>query len=220
MFWKIIKAILAVLFIPLAISSTKAFFLGLESLSVFNVNLFFITAGFFAYPVFHIVFFKPMYMYTMGHEITHVLATWLCGGKITSFHISSGGGSVTTTKTNLFITLGPYFVPFYTIMLFLLFWGLSRFYGATAFLNEFIFFIGFTMSFHIFMTVEVMKTRQPDLVNMGYLFSILFIYVANISIITLLLGIIFKDISFASFAKNTFVFTKGIYLGIFGSLFR
>jgi hypothetical protein len=215
---KILKILLAVLFAPVAIASTRAFFSGLNSLSFLNVNLFLLAGGFFAYPVLHIIFLKPMYIYALGHEIVHVLATWLCGGKITSFHISSGGGSVTTTKTNLFIRLSPYFVPIHTLFLGFLFWVISRFYDLSGFLNEFIFLVGFMMSFHIFMTIEVMKIRQPDIVKAGYLFSIFFIYAANIAVIFLVLSVVFKDISFMSFAKSTFIFAKSIYLSVFGRL--
>lgn len=219
MLWKAIKIALAILFVPVVISSTKAFFISLGDLSAIGVNLFLLRAGFFAYPIFHIVFLKPMYIYTWGHEIVHVLATWLCRGKVTSFNISRGGGSVTTTKTNLFIRLSPYFVPIHVIFLGFLFWAASKFYNVSGFFNEFIFLIGFTMGFHIFMTVEVMKMRQPDIVKVGYFFSILFVYTANIAVIFLVLSVMFKDISFVSFARNTFIFAKSIYLNIFWELF-
>jgi len=68
------------------------------------------------------------------------------------------------------------------------------------------------MGFHLIMTVEVMKTRQPDILKTGYLFSVLFIYVANISIALLALSFISDNISFVAFVKNTFVLSKDIYL--------
>ena len=76
------------------------------------------------------------------------------------------------------------------------------------------------MSFHVFMTIEAMKLRQPDIVKIGYLFSVCFIYVANISVILLVLSAIFRDISFLPFAKNTYAFTQGIYSSALGGLFR
>lgn len=219
MFGKTLKFVIAFFFIPVVIASTEAFLRSLQDLNFLNANLILLTGGFFAYPIFHIVFFKPRYIYTLGHEIIHVLATWLCGGKVTSFHISQSGGGVTTTKTNLFIRLGPYFVPVHTIFLFLLYWILSKFYDMSNFSNELIFLVGFTMGLHIFMTVEVMKMQQPDIVKTGYLFSVLFIYVANIFVLYLVISLIFNDISFASFAKSAFLLSKDIYLNIFGKLF-
>ena len=218
MFGKTLKIVIPVLFVPVVIGSTKAAFQTLENISLFNINLYLAIGGFFAYPIFHIVFFKPMYIYAAGHETVHVLATWLCGGKVTSFHVSQAGGNVTTTKTNPFIRLSPYFVPIHTIALFLLYGILSKFYNMSGFFNEFIFFVGFTMSFHIFMTIEVMKMRQPDIVKTGYLFSVFCIYVANIFVAILVLNFIFSGVSFVFFAKKTFVLSKDIYINIFSNL--
>lgn len=219
MLGKIVKTVIAVLFIPVVIASTKAFFQSLGNLDFLNINLFPLIGGFFAYPIFHIVFFKPMYIYAWGHEIIHVLATWLCAGRIISFHISQAGGNVATTKTNPFIRLTPYFVPIHTIFLVLLYGILYNFFDISKFFNEFIFLIGFAMSFHIIMTIEVMKTRQPDIVKTGYFFSILFIYVANIFVLLLISSFFFRDISFIAFAKKTFVLSKDIYINIFSNLF-
>ena len=218
MFLRTLKVIIAVFFIPVVIASTKAFLKAIVNVSIFNFDLFLIIGGFLAYPIFHIVFFKPMYIYALGHEIVHVLATWICGGKVTSFHISSAGGSVTTTKTNIFIRLSPYFVPIHMIFLSLAYWGLSQFYNMSGFSREFIFLVGFTMSFHIFMTIDVMKIQQPDIMKTGYLFSVLLIYVANVFVAILVLSLIFSDISLAHFAKMTFNISKNIYLKIFYTL--
>jgi len=215
---KTLKIVIPLLFIPVVIASTKMSFQALRGMDLLSANLYPVIGGFFAYPIFHIVFLKPMYIYSVGHEIVHVLATWLCGGKVLSFQVSHAGGNVTTTKTNLFIRLAPYFVPIHMIFLFLLYMLVSKFYNISRFTNEFIFLIGFTMSFHIFMTIEVMKMRQPDITKTGYFFSVLFIYVANIFVAVLVLGFIFRDISFVTFAKNTFALSKDIYLNIFGRL--
>lgn len=219
MFAKVLKTVIAIFFVPVVISSTKAFFQSLEDLNFLNVDLFLLISGFFVYPIFHIVFMKPMYAYALGHETVHILATWFCGGKVKSFHISGSGGNVATTKSNLFIRLSPYFVPIHTIFLLVLYLVLSQFYDMSTFSNEFIFLIGFTMSFHLFMTIEVMKIKQPDIVKTGYLFSILFIYTANVFVLFLVLSFIFKDISFVYFIKKTLFLLKDMYSNILGKLF-
>jgi hypothetical protein len=218
MFSQILKVVAGIFFIPVVVSLTRVFFQALNSLDFLNVNLYLLTLGFFAYPIFHIVFFKPMYIYAFGHEIVHVLATWLCGGKVTSFHISQAGGNITTTKSNLFIRLSPYFVPIHAIALFLLYWILSRFYDISSFSDKFIALIGFTLGFHLIMTVEVMKARQPDILKTGYLFSVLFIYAANIAVALLALSFISQDVSFIAVAKETFILSKDIYFSIFSRL--
>jgi len=218
MFWKTLKIVIPILFIPVVIASTKAFLGSLDDLSLSSNSLALLTGGFFAYPIFHIVFLKPMYIYAWGHEIVHVLATWICGGKVTSFSISHAGGSVTTTKSNLFITISPYFVPIHTIFLCFIYWILSRFCDMSQFSKVFVFLIGFTMSFHIFMTIEIMKMRQPDIVKTGQFFSLIFIYVTNLFVVQLVLSAIFRNVSIVSFAKKTWYFSKDIYLNIFDKL--
>ncbi|MBL7157831.1 MAG: hypothetical protein ISS92_06735 [Candidatus Omnitrophica bacterium] len=221
MLGKTSKAILAVLFIPFAIGVTQAFLKSFDSIGLFNIKSYVtLLAGFFAYPIMHIIFTKPMYIYALGHEIVHVLATWISGGKVISFSVTHEGGNVTTTKTNFFIQLAPYFVPIHTIALFLLYWILSQFYDMGKFSQEFVFLVGFSLSFHIFMTIEVMKMRQPDILKAGYIFSILFIYVANIFIALLVVSSVFRDVSFVSFAKNTWNISKGIYVNVFDKIFR
>ncbi len=218
MFGRTVKVIIAICFIPVVTASTKAFFKGLHNLDFLNINTHLIIGGFFTYPIFHILFSRPMYIYALGHETVHVLATWLCGGKVLSFHVSDAGGNVTTTKTNLFIRLSPYFVPIHVIFLFFVYWILRRFLDISGISNEFIFLVGFAMSFHIFMTIDVMKTKQPDIVKTGYLFSVFLIYVANIFVLVGVLSFIFAEISFLSFVKNTLVFSKNIYLDIFSAI--
>ncbi|MBN1353768.1 MAG: hypothetical protein JW994_03745 [Candidatus Omnitrophica bacterium] len=220
MFNNTVKTIIGILFIPFAIAVTQAFFRSLKALDFLNINLFILIGGFFSYPVFRIVFYKPNYIYALGHEAVHVVATWICGGKVTSFQVSEAGGSVTTTKTNPFIRLAPYFIPIHTLFLFLLYWALLRFFNVTRFFNAFIFLAGFTMSMHIFMTIETMKTAQPDIAKTGYFFSALLIYVANIFVLVFTISLILRDISFLHFARNTFVVAKDIYLNFFGKLLK
>jgi hypothetical protein len=219
MLGKVIKFIIAILIIPLVVSATKAFIESIGNFGYFNTSLCLLLAsGFFTYLVFHVVVAKPMYIYAWGHEIVHALATWLCGGRVVSFHVSAAGGNVTTTKSNLFITLSPYFVPIHAIFLALGYWALSKFYNLGGFSEEFVFLIGFTMSFHIFMTIEVLKVKQPDILKTGYFFSIFSIYVTNLFIAALFLSLIFENISFKVFYNSTFVYSKNIYARAYGQL--
>ena len=75
------------------------------------------------------------------------------------------------------------------------------------------------MSFHIFMTIEVMKMRQPDIMRTGYIFSVLFIYTANIFILELVVSFLLKDISFIAYIKETIVLSRDMYVGAFLKVF-
>ena len=114
--------------------------------------------------------------------------------------------------------------PFFLLVaapgfLFLLYWTASRFYNVSGLSNEFVFLVGFTLSFHIFMTIEVMKMRQPDIVKTGELFSVLLIYVINVIVLLAALSLIFKEISFIGFTKDIALFSKELYIEILALLF-
>ena len=49
-------------------------------------------------------------------ELTHALWTWLMGGKVNRFKVTSKGGHVIVSKTNFLIALAPYFFPVYAVL--------------------------------------------------------------------------------------------------------
>ncbi len=64
---------------------------------------------------------KPMLVYVFGHELTHAVWTWLCGGRVKRFKASASGGHVILTKSNFLIALAPYFFPLYAVLVILIF---------------------------------------------------------------------------------------------------
>ena len=191
-----------------------------------NIDIFFTKSqqyflvGIAAYCLIQLLLFKPVYLYVLGHESVHVLATWLCLGRVTSFEISSQGGSVTTSKSNLFISLSPYFVPIYAILLIIVYYLLNNVFSEGILAQRyFMFLLGMVLAFHIVMTVDTLKTRQPDLLKAGYLTSSVLIYVVNLVIISATLGLLFTGFSFRSFLNRTYFLSFDIYASIFKQLF-
>ena len=58
----------------------------------------------------------PVRAYVLGHELTHALWGLVFGAVPSDVRVSANGGSVRLTKSNLLITLAPYFFPFYTFI--------------------------------------------------------------------------------------------------------
>ena len=85
--------------------------------------------------------------------------------------------------------------------------------------SYFMFLLGLALAFHIIMTVDTLKTRQPDLIKMGYLTSSVFIYVVNLVVISGILGLLFSGFSFRSFMKSAYFLSFDIYGLIFKQLF-
>ena len=126
---------------------------------------------------------KPMLVYVFGHELTHAVWTWLFGGRVKRFKISSSGGHVVVTRSNSLIVLAPYFFPLYAFLVVLLF-GLGHLlFGWHPYGPWFHLLLGAAYSFHLTLTWHILQTRQSDITSQGYLFSVVIIFLGNIAIL-------------------------------------
>ena len=216
---KIFGFLLALFLLPACIAVTINIYNQLSRVHNFSKSQTFFIWGLVAYLLFHIIFYKPDRFYILGHESMHALATLLSGGRVKSIKVSKKGGSTTTTKTNTFIYLAPYFFPVYTIIIALAYFLASFFYDISKWTNLFMFLVGCSLSFHLVLTVDFLKVKQPDLVQSGYLVSLFLIYIVNVSIATYILSLIFYDVSFADFLRSSAMTTKDIYTTVFSQLF-
>jgi len=124
----------------------------------------------------------------MAHELTHALAALLMGGKVTSIHASTTGGTTVVNKSHIFISLAPYIFPFYTAVAFGLY-----FISAEVFRIWFVGLIGFTYAFHLALTVYSLGHHQPDLKEGGVAFSLIFIFAGNMIVLMLLTAILWPQ---------------------------
>ena len=129
-----------------------------------------------------------LYVYVLGHELTHALFVIICRGRVTGFHVSPEGGFITTDKSNLFIALSPYFVPFWTLAGLAVFFTLRVSNHLPPYADKILFwFVGFTWTFHLFWTLWMIIRDQPDLQEQGNFFSLMFIYLANLLVLAAML---------------------------------
>jgi len=201
---KYLKFLVGIALIPFTISFSTALYYQIGSIHLYSKHQSLFLAGLAAYLILHTLFFKPRYLYIFGHELSHAIAALLAGGKIFHFRVSSRGGSISSDKSNMFISLAPYLFPFYTAVLSLVYFFASITWNLRKFTGYFIFAVGLTLCFHIIMTIEFLKVKQPDITKSGYLFSILLIYIANISLLALIFGFIFPDFSSLEFFRSGF----------------
>ena len=216
-----IKTTIGILLLPLVLSFSKSFYGQFGNIDMFfSKGQQYFLLGIGIYCFFQLFILKPIYIYVLGHEAVHALATWLCLGKVTSFKVSPEGGSITTSKSNLFISLSPYFIPIYSLATIVLYYLINHIFSKGIIPpSYFMLVLGITLAFHIVMTVDTLKTRQPDLVKAGYLTSSVFIYVINVAVVALAFGLLFEGFSFRSFMGNTWSISMEIYKGIFKQLF-
>ncbi len=124
---------------------------------------------------------QPVRAYVVAHELTHALWAVLFGGRARNLRVTSEGGSVRLTKSNMLITLAPYFFPFYTIFVILLRFVTGLFVADVPFPLAWLFFVGLTWGFHITFTVQSLMVTQPDIQEYGRLFSYVVIFLFNLA---------------------------------------
>ena len=214
---KVIKFVVGLISMPIMVAVTNAFYGNIIGVSELSGILKYFMWGVGAYIGLHLLFYKPTFIYVLGHEAVHAITAWTMGGKINSFKVSKEGGNVSTTKTNAVIELSPYFIPIYAIILMAAYFLISYSYKING--SVFIFLIGFAVALHVVMTIEVMKIRQPDMMKSGYLFSIVLVYVLNIIIIAMLFSLLFKSFSSKKFFVDSFIYSKYMYAAVIRQLF-
>ena len=160
-----------------------------------------------------------MSTYVFGHELTHALAGLLSGAQIKKFKVYRNKGSVSLTKNNVFITLAPYFVPIYPIIIILVYFTLAWYIDVTKIYSWFLFFSGIALAFYYALTFYAIKVGQEDMIIYGEFFSFVFVCFINIIMVILILAWIFPNkIEINDFFVKVFNdginFYKYIFVGV------
>ena len=138
----------------------------------------------------------PVKTYVLGHELTHAIWGLLFGAVPSRLRVSESGGSVNLTKSNMLITLAPYFFPFYTFVVVVAAIVTYAFIRPLPWLPLWMFMVGFTWAFHVLFTIETLSQRQPDVKLYGRVFSWVFIFLANVALVLVFLAAV-TSLSFA-----------------------
>lgn len=158
-----------------------------------------------------------VYVYVVGHELTHAIAAKLCLGKVQTLRVDLNGGYVETDTDNLFIALSPYFVPLWMCVWLLVLWCVNLIYPFPEWGAWFYAGFGFWWSFHLYWTVWVIPREQPDMLENGLLFSLLLVLVMNIGILLAVLyafGVLSPvgyGQDFVAAARDTWQFLCAVY---------
>ena len=145
---------------------------------------------------------RPILIYVFGHELTHALWVWLMGGRVSRFRVSPDGGHVVTTKANFWIALAPYFFPIYSILTIAIYGGLSLFLNMQPYGRLLYAVIGATWAFHFTFTCWMIPKNQTDLTDQGTFFSLVIIYLMNLLLLSVMLILASRQITFESFGAD------------------
>lgn len=187
---------------------------------LFSAEAVSLVVGMVAFLAMRFVAPDPVRLYVLGHELTHAAWGLMFGAKVSDLKVGVKGGSVKLTKTNVWITLAPYFFPFWTIVVVLLALAVRAAMHFAAPGASFpapwawTFTVGFTWCFHLCFTIRSLMQTQPDVEEYGRVFSWTLIAACN------LLGAIIwiactTDVTFGSIGARLWVNVAAAYLLVY-----
>ena len=164
-------------------SGTQTFWMDLlrtRHFLFFGVGMF-LMAGWFFTGLLERLF---LYFYVLGHELTHAIFVYACGGRVAGISISADGGYIMTNKSNVLIALSPYFIPFWSVVVLAVSSLLGLFTNIPYHSEALYLLIGGSWAFHLLWTLWMIPRDQPDLKENGVFFSLVVIYLANIIVLS------------------------------------
>jgi hypothetical protein len=204
---KWVKFVFAIFLLPCCAVVTQTFFTAFARAAVsqrlwagegfwfFSLGALLWLIAFFGLP-------RPVILYVFGHELTHALWVWLMGGRVSKFRVSADGGHIVTNRTNFWIALAPYIFPLYSVLAIAIYGALSLFYNMQGWGPLLYAIVGVTWAFHFTFTCWMIPKNQTDLTDHGTFFSLVVIYLANLMLLSVMLILAARQITFASFTAD------------------
>jgi hypothetical protein len=124
------------------------------------------------------------------------------GGRVSKFRVSGDGGHIVTNRTNFLIALAPYFFPLYSLLAILVYGIASLFVNVAPYGQLLYAILGITWAFHLTFTCWMIPKNQTDLSDHGTFFSLVFIYLMNLVLLSVLLVTASPQITFAGFGQD------------------
>ncbi len=182
---RILRFLFAVVLLPFAWAIARVFVDVLRAIpasseAVLPPGVVAVFAGLTLHLIVWSVFPAPVKMYVLGHELTHAVCGLLFGARVSNLRVGASGGSVNVSKSNVWITLAPYFFPFYTILVALVALIVRCFLPALPGPCVWLFAVGYTWCFHCCFTIRSLLQKQPDIQEYGHLFSYVLIWIFNV----------------------------------------
>jgi hypothetical protein len=205
-----VKFVFAIFLLPICVVLSQTFFTAFARATVtqrlwageefwfFSLGGLLWLIAFFGLP-------RPILIYVFGHELTHALWVWLMGGRVSRFRVGPDGGHVVTTKANFWIALAPYFFPLYSILAIAIYGVLSLFVNVQPYGRLLYAVIGATWAFHFTFTCWMIPKNQTDLSDQGTFFSLVVIYLMNLVLLSVMLILASRQITFASFGTDLLI---------------
>ncbi|HOW36566.1 MAG TPA: hypothetical protein PL155_09185 [Candidatus Omnitrophota bacterium] len=191
----ILKFVCFILLLPVVVTGTMAFIKGLEGLP-YELTAFFVQ-GILIYLIIHVFLYEPKPVYQYGQNIMSAIFGFFAP----------------------LVKVAPFVLPIYSMIFLILFYLASLIFKSADIGHYFMFLVSFTLTMHMVFTAKALRDKDTNVIKPNYLFAMSLIYVVDISIMALMLGLILADFSFPQFFSETTRMTGSVYHAVFFQLF-
>jgi len=191
----ILKFIFFVLLIPVLIGVTASFNSELHNLQKDYADSFIL--GIILYLIVHLLIFEPQGFYRSGQKMVADIFRFF----------------------SPLVKVAPYFLPIYSIILLVFFYFAMMIFKSDFWGRVLLFGVSFTFTMHVILTSRSLRDKDDNAVKPNYFFSMSLLYIANMFIMALLLGVVMEEFSFVNFFKSVSGVAQEIYTRIFDQLF-
>jgi hypothetical protein len=205
-----VKFIIAIFLLPICNVLTQTFFTAFARAAVVQrlwagEEFWFFSLGAFLWLIAFVGLPRPVLVYVFGHELTHAVWVWLMGGRVSRFRVGRHGGHIVTSRTNFWIALAPYFFPIYSIFAIGIYGLASLSTNVQPYGRLLYAIIGVTWTFHFTFTCWMVPKNQTDLTEHGTFFSLVVIYLMNLLLLSVMLVLVSRQITFANFGSDLLI---------------
>jgi len=202
-----VKFVIALFLLPICGILTQTFFTAFARATVVQrlwaaEEFWFFSLGVVLWLIAFFGLSRPIVLYVFGHELTHAIWVWLMGGRVSRFSVTRDGGHIVTNRSNFWIALAPYFFPLYSILVIAIYGGLSLFMDVRPYGKLLYALIGVTWAFHFTFTCWMIPKNQTDLSDHGTFFSLVIIYLMNLTLLIVLLVVAARQVTFFALASD------------------
>ncbi len=187
-----IKLVLAILLLPFVIASANN--LRIHLIDYPGADHTFFYWGAFAFLMTFLFLYQFWGVFDFGHKIV-----------LSLFKLFSP-----------FDRLIAYSLPFYLILVMVLFYVLGSFFGITNINHYLMFFAGFSLAMHTLLVAQDLREQERNLVKPAYLLSLHIVFLANVSLTVLLFDLNYQTFTFPEFFSNVLDEARQFFLMVFG----
>jgi hypothetical protein len=191
----VLKFIFGLCLLPFVYSVTASFLRQLSRVDAVYQGYFW--AGVVIFIAVYLFVSEPVILYESGHRVLEFVFSFF----------------------QPFVKVAPNLLPIYAIIIFVVYGIMSFFIKGAWLLHGAILLTGFFIMLHLVFSAKTVRTGKDDFLKGNYIFSFSFIYIANVLLVGIFVGLAVSGFSIGDFLGRALKVYADIFYAVFKQLF-